>query len=154
MENTNRGLELIKKATQEDIDHNYTKAVELYENSVIYFNRAIQNGEVHQEKHRLHFQTKCDQYLERVKKLKKYLEKRKPMAKKITEQDHHQTNSSVAKPNNHDRRSHCIKLDCKICFSESPESLWILRCASQVKLLVFFKKLEVPEITSYNYWPF
>ena len=83
MENTNRGLELIKKATQEDIDHNYTKAVELYENSVIYFNRAIQNGEVHQEKHRLLFQTKCDQYLERVKKLKFHLEKRKTtLAKK------------------------------------------------------------------------
>ena len=95
MENTNRGLELIKKATQEDIDHNYTKAVELYENSVIYFNRAIQNGEGHQEKHRLHFQTKCDQYLERVKKLKNHLEKRKTLAKNIPEQNQHTVGQKI-----------------------------------------------------------
>ena len=132
MENTNRGLELIKKAIQEDANNNYTKAVELYEISVVYFNQAIQNGEVHHEKHRILFQTKCDQYLERVKKLKNHLEKTS-----ITTKNQPKVSDDVTNIKLHRRRSDCIKLDCKICFSQSPESLWILRCQSS-QIMSFF----------------
>ena len=72
---------------------------------------------------KLLFQTKCDKYLERAKKLKSHLEKKT---------NKNPQEFSVIANNNHDRKKlDCsIKLDCKICFSESPESLWILRCQS------------------------
>lgn len=67
-----QAIEIVKKATEEDKNGNYQKALTLYEQGVEYFLHAIKY-EAQSERSKESIRAKCIQYLERAEKLKQYI---------------------------------------------------------------------------------
>ncbi|KAG8200609.1 hypothetical protein JTE90_022232 [Oedothorax gibbosus] len=76
-----KAIDLVTKATEEDKKKNYEEAFRLYEHGVEYFLHSIKY-EAQSDKAKESIRAKCEQYLERAEKLKKYLrekQKKKPI---------------------------------------------------------------------------
>jgi len=67
-----KAIDLVTKATEEDKNKNYAEALKLYEHAVEYFLHAIKY-EAQTDKAKESIRAKCNQYLERAEKLKKYV---------------------------------------------------------------------------------
>ncbi|XP_064610411.1 vacuolar protein sorting-associated protein 4B-like isoform X2 [Liolophura sinensis] len=77
-----KAIELVTKATEEDKNKNYEEALKLYEHGVEYFLHAIKY-EAQSEKAKESIRAKCMQYLDRAEKLKTHMSKKskqKPVA--------------------------------------------------------------------------
>ncbi|CAL4112106.1 unnamed protein product [Meganyctiphanes norvegica] len=66
-------IDLVTKATEEDRNHNYAEAVRLYESAVEYFQYTMKY-EIQNEEAKESIRTKCQQYIDRAKKIEEYLE--------------------------------------------------------------------------------
>jgi vacuolar protein-sorting-associated protein 4 len=71
---TQKAIDLVTKATEEDRNKNYEEAMRLYEHGVEYFLHAIKY-EAQTDKAKETIRQKCMQYLDRAEKIKEYLRK-------------------------------------------------------------------------------
>ena len=75
-----KAIDLVTKATEEDRNKNYEKALKLYEAAIEYFLHAIEY-EAQSDRAKESIRAKCVQYQERAEKLKKYLQKQEKKTK-------------------------------------------------------------------------
>ena len=115
--NINRAMQFARKAIEEDKMRNYPKAIELYQNSITYFERIIfANSKEYQNDQKI-IQTKIQEYSQRVEKLKNHLISKQKRISKTRDENLNLENTTMLSE----------KLDCKICL-EIPKSCWILSC--------------------------
>ncbi|KAI0982259.1 hypothetical protein GJ496_000691 [Pomphorhynchus laevis] len=68
-----KGIDIIKRATEEDKQQNYDEALRLYENGVEHLLHAIKYEAQNNERAKQSIREKCNQYLARAEKLKQYI---------------------------------------------------------------------------------
>ncbi|KAG1664667.1 Vacuolar protein sorting-associated protein 4B [Nymphon striatum] len=93
LENSEKAIDLVTKATEQDKNKNYEEAFRLYENGVEYFLHAIKY-EAQSEKAKESIRSKCVQYLDRAEKLKVYLKKDNNKKKPVKTGDGEDSNSN------------------------------------------------------------
>ncbi|KAB1273791.1 Vacuolar protein sorting-associated protein 4A [Camelus dromedarius] len=90
---TEKAIDLVTKATEEDKAKNYEEALRLYQHAVEYFLHAIKY-EAHSDKAKESIRAKCMQYLDRAEKLKDYLRNKEKHGKKPVKENQSESKGS------------------------------------------------------------